>query len=122
MEAIVSATKLGGEIMMQGDELGQIKDGFLADLLLVDGDPLANLSILRDRSKLLAVMKDGTFYKQPEMALGPLTAGQSAAAAPDIQPGLVLGVLLVWRSFGLPLVVFAVWGIVDNERLFFATG
>ena len=48
MEAIVSATRLGGEIMMQGGELGQIKDGYLADLLLVDGDPLANLGILRD--------------------------------------------------------------------------
>ena len=44
MEAIVSATKLGGEIMMQGGELGQIKDGYLADLLLVDGDPLSNLA------------------------------------------------------------------------------
>ncbi len=30
--------------MMQGDELGQLKDGYLADLLLVDGDPLSNLA------------------------------------------------------------------------------
>ena len=30
--------------MMQGDELGQIKEGYLADLLLVDGDPLSNLA------------------------------------------------------------------------------
>ncbi len=28
---------------MKGDELGQLKDGYLADLLLVDGDPLSNL-------------------------------------------------------------------------------
>ena len=34
-------------------------DGYLADLLLVDGDPLANLSILRDPKRILAVMKDG---------------------------------------------------------------
>src|SRR5262249_57482416 len=46
MEAIVSTTKLGAEIMMQGNELGQIKDGYLADILLVDGDPLSNLAIL----------------------------------------------------------------------------
>ena len=53
--------------MMQGDELGQIKDGYLADLLLVDGDPLANLAILRDPKRILAVMKDGVFYKEPEI-------------------------------------------------------
>ena len=45
-----------------------INDGFLADLLLVDGDPLANLSILRDPKRILAVMKDGVFAKSPEIA------------------------------------------------------
>jgi imidazolonepropionase-like amidohydrolase len=68
MEAILSATKHGGAIMQKGDELGQVKEGFLADLLLVDGDPLANLAILRDKAKILAVMKDGVFYKKPDMA------------------------------------------------------
>jgi imidazolonepropionase-like amidohydrolase len=68
MEAIRSATLYGGQIMMRGDELGQVKEGFLADLLLVDGDPLANLSILRDPKRLLAVMKDGVFAKAPEIA------------------------------------------------------
>jgi imidazolonepropionase-like amidohydrolase len=68
MEAIRSATLYGGQIMMRGHELGQVKEGFLADLLLVDGDPLANLSILRDPKRLLAVMKDGVFAKAPEIA------------------------------------------------------
>jgi len=36
-------------------------------VLLVDGDPLANLSILRDPKRLLAVMKDGKFAKLPEI-------------------------------------------------------
>jgi imidazolonepropionase-like amidohydrolase len=67
MEAILAATKFGGQIMMQGDELGQVREGFLADLLLVDGDPLADLSILLDRSKLLGIMKDGAFHKEPEL-------------------------------------------------------
>jgi imidazolonepropionase-like amidohydrolase len=65
MEAIVAATKHGGEIMMKGGELGQLKEGYLADLLLVDGDPLSNLALLRDPSRILAVMKDGRFYKEP---------------------------------------------------------
>ena len=68
MEAIRSATVYGGQIMMRGHELGAVKDGYLADLLLVDGDPLANLSILRDPKRLLAVMKDGVFAKAPDIA------------------------------------------------------
>ena len=67
MEAIVAATKLGGEIMMQPDELGLVKEGYLADLLLVDGDPLANITLLQDKARILAVMKDGTFHKQPDV-------------------------------------------------------
>ena len=66
MEALLSATRLGGEIMMRGNELGQVKEGFLADLLLVDGDPLSNIAVLQDPNKLLAVMKDGEFHKEPE--------------------------------------------------------
>jgi imidazolonepropionase-like amidohydrolase len=53
---------------MRPGELGQIKEGYLADLLLVDGDPMANLAILRDPKRLLAVMKDGVFAKQPDIA------------------------------------------------------
>jgi imidazolonepropionase-like amidohydrolase len=68
MEALLSATQLGGQAMMQGGELGQIKDGYLADMILVDGDPLANISVLQDQNRILAVMKDGTFYKQPEIS------------------------------------------------------
>ena len=68
MEAIRAATLYGGEIMMKPHELGVVKDGFLADLLLVDGDPLANLAILRDPKRLLAVMKDGVFAKAPHIA------------------------------------------------------
>ncbi|MFN9391437.1 MAG: amidohydrolase family protein [Betaproteobacteria bacterium] len=65
MDAIVSATRLGGEIMMLGNELGQVKPGYLADLLLVDGNPLANVAILQNASRLLAIMQDGTFHQAP---------------------------------------------------------
>jgi imidazolonepropionase-like amidohydrolase len=68
MEAIRSCTLHGGQIMMRGNELGTVKDGHLADLLLIDGDPLANLSILRDPKRILAVMKDGVFAKAPDIA------------------------------------------------------
>ena len=67
MEALLAATQYGAQIMMKDGELGQIKDGFLADLLLVDGDPVANIAILQDPIRLLAVMKDGQFHKEPEI-------------------------------------------------------
>src|SRR5271154_5647184 len=67
MEAILAGTKLGGEIMGMGNELGQIKAGYLADMLLVDGDPIANIRILQDKTRLLAIMKDGEFHKAPRM-------------------------------------------------------
>ena len=68
MEAIMAATKQGGEIMMMGNELGQVKPGFLADMILVDGNPLANVKILQDATTLLAIMKDGQFHKEPQVA------------------------------------------------------
>jgi imidazolonepropionase-like amidohydrolase len=67
MEALLSATQYGGQIMMRPDELGQIKQGYLADLLLVDGDPLANITVLQDPARLLAVMKNGEFHKAPDI-------------------------------------------------------
>jgi imidazolonepropionase-like amidohydrolase len=67
MEAIRSTTLYGGQIMMRPNDLGVVKDGYLADLLLVDGDPLANLAILRDPKRILAVMKDGVFAKAPDI-------------------------------------------------------
>jgi imidazolonepropionase-like amidohydrolase len=62
-EALLSATRLGGEIMMRPDELGQVREGFIADIVLVDGDPLADLGILVDPDRIALVMKEGTIYK-----------------------------------------------------------
>lgn len=68
MESLLAATARGGEIMMRPNELGQIREGYLADLLLVDGDPLQDLSVLLDAQRLLAIMKDGAFHKAPKLA------------------------------------------------------
>ena len=64
MEAIVAATRWGGEIMMKPGELGVIKEGALADLLLVDGDPVADIRILQDSDNLLMIIRDGQFHKE----------------------------------------------------------
>ena len=65
LETLVAATRLGGEIMGMGEELGQIKPGYLADLLLVDGDPLADIKRLQSPDALLVIMKDGRLHKTP---------------------------------------------------------
>ena len=67
MEAIMAATRYGGQIMGMGDELGQIKEGYLADMILIDGDPIANVRILQDHDRMLAIMKDGKFHKRPQL-------------------------------------------------------
>lgn len=63
MQAIICATRTGGELMRMGGELGQVKEGYLADLLLVDGDPLQDIGILADRSRFVMIMKDGQVCK-----------------------------------------------------------
>ena len=68
MEAILAATKYGGQIMEMGDELGMIKQGYLADMILVDGDPISNIRVLQEKNRLLAIMKDGQFHKAPRMS------------------------------------------------------
>jgi imidazolonepropionase-like amidohydrolase len=70
MDAILSATKLGGEIMGMGEELGQVKKGYLADLLLVSGDPSKDVTILQDKDNLRMIMKDGVIHKHPDASGG----------------------------------------------------
>jgi imidazolonepropionase-like amidohydrolase len=65
METLVAATRMGGEIMGRGHELGQIKTGYLADLLLVDGNPLSDIKRLQNPDALLAIIKGGRLHKAP---------------------------------------------------------
>jgi imidazolonepropionase-like amidohydrolase len=60
-EALQCATKVGGEMM--GLELGLVQSGYLADLLLVDGDPVHDVRVLQDAERLVWIMKDGAVYK-----------------------------------------------------------
>ncbi|MFE4966171.1 amidohydrolase family protein [Streptomyces sp. NPDC056660] len=64
-EALSAATRDGGWVMGMAGELGLIREGYLADLVLVDGDPLDDIRVLQDRDRLTAIMKDGVLYKAP---------------------------------------------------------
>jgi imidazolonepropionase-like amidohydrolase len=63
MEAIVSATKLGGQMMQQPDKLGLISEGYLADLIIVDGDPLQDITVLQEAANLKLIMQGGRRHK-----------------------------------------------------------
>jgi imidazolonepropionase-like amidohydrolase len=80
MEALLSATALGGEIMLAPDELGKVAPGYKADLILVDGDPLADITVLQDVTKIVGIMKDGQFHKEPAAATVPIQLAQPEPA------------------------------------------
>jgi len=65
-EALRSATAYSGEAWAgdTGEKLGRVREGYLADLIVVDGNPLLDLSLFQDRHALLAIMKDGIFHKR----------------------------------------------------------
>ncbi|HEX4948511.1 MAG TPA: amidohydrolase family protein, partial [Blastocatellia bacterium] len=63
-EVLVAATKLGGALM--GLQVGVVKSGWLADLLLVQSNPLENVSLLQASQQLLLVMKDGQIVVRTE--------------------------------------------------------
>ena len=59
MEAIVAATKTGAEVLDMAEEIGTVEEGKLADLLVVEGDPLADIRILQDLTRIKKVIKGG---------------------------------------------------------------
>jgi imidazolonepropionase-like amidohydrolase len=61
------ATVHGAELMGRGHELGRIADGYLADLLVVDGDPSRDVTVLQDTANLVGIMKGGAWHKEPAL-------------------------------------------------------
>lgn len=60
-EALLCATQVGGALM--GLDVGQVRDGWLADLLLIDGDPVADVRLLQNADNLALIMLDGRVHK-----------------------------------------------------------
>ncbi|KQL58569.1 MULTISPECIES: metal-dependent hydrolase family protein [Bacillaceae] len=63
MEAIVASTKTAAECMGWGEKVGTIEAGKWADLIIVNGNPLADIHILENHEHITFVMKDGNTYK-----------------------------------------------------------
>jgi imidazolonepropionase-like amidohydrolase len=62
MDAIVSLTSLSAESMRKTDAIGAIAPGLRADLVAVEGDPLADITALR---RVVFVMRDGKVIRKP---------------------------------------------------------
>jgi imidazolonepropionase-like amidohydrolase len=79
VEILKTATAVNGELLaMSGarnpypGKLGVVEEGALADLILVDGDPIENLKLIADPEKnFLVIMKDGRIVKNALKAAGP---------------------------------------------------
>ena len=62
-EALVAATRTGAEAMMMAGRTGEITEGFLADIIVVAGEPQNDVRLLQPGGNIKLVMKDGCIYK-----------------------------------------------------------
>jgi imidazolonepropionase-like amidohydrolase len=65
-EALRCATTVGAALMGMEDETGRVREGYLADLLLVRGDVTADVGLLQKRENLAMIMKGGRLWKDPD--------------------------------------------------------
>ncbi|KAJ7131366.1 hypothetical protein C8R44DRAFT_774726 [Mycena epipterygia] len=70
MEAIVSATAYGGELMLHPQELGKVVPGAYADLILVNGNPLEDISLLSHKEDLDVIVINGRVHKEEKNTRG----------------------------------------------------
>jgi imidazolonepropionase-like amidohydrolase len=86
LEAITCATANGGLAMRRPGELGVVAEGYVADLLVVDGDPSRDVTVLADRDNLRAVISRGrpVDLDRPWPERGPLPDERVAAWAQDV--------------------------------------
>ena len=64
MNALLAMTKRNAELLKKQDKIGTLEEGKLADLLLVEGDPLKDPQIIQNRDKIHVIMKNGEFFKK----------------------------------------------------------
>jgi imidazolonepropionase-like amidohydrolase len=81
VEALTAATKLGGQVMDMADEVGLLAPGYLADVLVVRGNPAEDVRVLQDRGNLVYIIQGGRFHKRPDGSSSPSATTQAPARA-----------------------------------------
>jgi len=85
MESIIAATAGVAKLFMREQELGKIQEGFYADCILVDGDPLQDITVLQDHDKLNVIVLNGRVHKAGRKEyIAPPVAGQDANYHPIV--------------------------------------
>jgi imidazolonepropionase-like amidohydrolase len=64
MEVLLSATKVNAELFRMSHQIGSVEPNKLADLIVLEGNPLKNLRALQNQDNLKVIMKGGRVYKQ----------------------------------------------------------
>ena len=64
LEVLQQATSINAELLCMADTIGRVAPGFAADLIVVDGDPLADVTVLGDAAHIAAVVQGGRFHKR----------------------------------------------------------
>ena len=83
-EALLCATRDGGAAVDPGGMLGTLEAGKYADLVIVNGDPIADVRVLQDHSKITAVMKDGQLSRGLMRRTNPYHASAGDLAPPRV--------------------------------------
>lgn len=68
LEAIQAATRVNAELLGLDHEIGSIAPGKLADILIVDGDPVADIDLLHRPERIVSVLKSGAIVQQGDPA------------------------------------------------------
>jgi len=64
LKILRQATSINAELLQMEDRIGRVAPGFAADLLVVDGDPLADIELLGDAANIRAIVQGGRFHKR----------------------------------------------------------
>ena len=62
MDAILASTRTAAALLNRNDSLGTVEPGKLADLIVVDGDPLDDIAVLQDPARILLVLRSGAIH------------------------------------------------------------
>ncbi|KAH7411516.1 isoaspartyl dipeptidase-like protein [Cadophora sp. MPI-SDFR-AT-0126] len=85
MESIIAATAGVAKLFMRENELGKIQEGFYGDCILVDGNPLEDITVLQNHEKLNVIVINGRVHKAGRKEyVAPPVAGQDNNSHPIV--------------------------------------